>query len=865
MPKTAILQKTCFICHQSSKQKKCASSLCHGTEGSSQTVDLEGRPKELSEVLLRNQLEVCPSCGYIAEDIREETSITQEFLQSPEYRSLQTPEIPPSLSLYMSAALIELVENQPKKAVAYYLSAAWCADFLVCRELAVSCRRKALYLIFADNITFADIPSTQWISVLDTMRRCGNFNEVIRHATSLLAIAGPTLQQELDYEIFCAKQEDSEPHTNLDVANSTQYRYGSQNAGEEFTIGGKSYSVEEDCHGRGWNWVAETRTLVLSSYHGTAIRATGDITIRLDQIDNRIDSAHGPGIHIHQGNLKLSGAMFLSINGDKGGIFVQSGTLEITGVFLKIRTKEYGIFTSGTITLKDASVIDIHSKTTAIRSGFGGLNVSGKSVLKIFGMDAGIDLAGDLNQIDGMLQIESPQGCGLQIHDGSLSLSICYVEFICGDACILIENGNLTTKQTTGSLNGTSCVRVHGMCNIAGSNITLNGEDYGFFISEDMEISFSKCESHGRTAIAVGGKLEIQNANLSLSGGVGILVGGDMKCTLGVLMIHGDTAMQISGNAAISNGVIMGVGKISGIVVDGSYSQSGGDISFSGEAQVGMRISGKEMRMANGGTLTVSGRKSGLDVEGDVVLEYINLLSASGNIGFSSKSLKITYGNLKVTGEEIGLSVRDGDLIFGETIVVTVTGNVGIYATKDIEIHGGHIQVNGQFAGIVLENGNLTIINGIVDIFGDEFGVLLQSGSMEVFAGIIGITNSRMTNSGGCGIAVEKGNLAAGSIMTINGESYAISVPCGEIFVRRGIIEAYGFRAGLKGKSMKLNDAVFTAYGKTEGAVILTEHGPWNDEGVIVKAGKSSKTAIDAVYSGQRFVHVYTVHLTDTS
>ena len=144
--------------------------------------------------------------------------------------------------------------------------------------------------------------------------------------------------------------------------------------------------------------------------------------------------------------------------------------------------------------------------------------------------------------------------------------------------------------------------------------------------------------------------------------------------------------------------------------------------------------------------------------------------------------------------------MRGGNLIFGDTVTVNATGNVGIYTTKDIGIHGSaSIQVTGQFAGIILESGNLMITDGAIDIFGDEFGILLQSGSMEVFAGIIGITNSRMTDSGGCGIAVEKGNLAAGSIMTINGESYAISVPCGEIFMRRGMIEAYGFRAGLRG------------------------------------------------------------------
>jgi hypothetical protein len=865
MPKNAILQKTCFVCHHSSRQIKNTSSLRPGTAGLSGIVDLEGRPKELSEFLMRKYLEVCPHCGYITEDIREETSITREFLQSPDYCSLQDPIIPPSPSIHMNAARIKEEENNAEKAIELYIAAAWCADSVASREVAYSCRRKALSLIFADNKTFADIPSNRWISILDTLRRCKDFDAVIRHATSLLPIADPTLQKALDYELLCAKREDSEPHTNLDVANCNQYKSGSQNTGDEFTISGKSYSVNNDCQGKGFKWIAETRTLVLSNYHGSAIQATSDITIRLDQIDNQIVSAHGPGIHIRHGNLKLSGAMLLSINGDEGGIFVDDGTLEMAGVFLKVRTKDYGIFSSGTITLKDCCVIDIHSKTTAIISVSGGLNASGKPVLKIFGMDAGIDLAGDLNQTEGILQIENPNGCGLQIRHGSLALTGCYVDFICGDICILVENGSLSTTQVLGTLTGTSCVQVHGLCSIVRSNLTLTGEDYGIFVSKDMEISHSKCEVSGKNAIAVEGNLQIQNVNLSASGGVGISVGGDMKCTGGILMLQGDTAMQISGNADISNGLIIGACKISGIVVNGSYSQSGGDISFSGGALEGMRISGKEMRITDGGSLMVSGRKCGLDVEGDVILENVVLLSASGNIGFSGKSLKIKHGIMKVTGEEIGLSVRDGNLICGETVTVNVTGNVGIYSTKDMGIHGGTIQVTGQFAGIVLESGNLMITNGAIDIFGDEFGILIQSGSMEVFAGIISITNSRMTDSGGCGIAVEKGNLAAGAIMTINGESYAISVPCGEIFVRRAIIEAYGFRAGFKGKSLKLNDSSLTAYGKTEGAVVLTEPGPWNDEGVIVMAGKSTKTATDTVYSGQKYVHAYTHRLPDAS
>ncbi len=109
----------------------------------------------------------------IAKDIGEKTGITKDFLQSPDFCNLQNPDIPPSPSRYIRAARIQLEENNPEKAIEYYISAAWSADSLHHREIAVSCRRKALSLIFAGNKTFADIPSDKWVPVLDTHAACG--------------------------------------------------------------------------------------------------------------------------------------------------------------------------------------------------------------------------------------------------------------------------------------------------------------------------------------------------------------------------------------------------------------------------------------------------------------------------------------------------------------------------------------------------------------------------------------------------------------------------------------------------------------------------------------------------------------------
>jgi hypothetical protein len=63
------------------------------------------------------------------------------------------------------------------------------------------------------------------------------------------------------------------------------------------------------------------------------------------------------------------------------------------------------------------------------------------------------------------------------------------------------------------------------------------------------------------------------------------------------------------------DGLIMGVGKISGAVVNGSYSNRGRYFPLRGDAGRD-GISGKEMRIVEGGELTVAGRKSGLYAEG---------------------------------------------------------------------------------------------------------------------------------------------------------------------------------------------------------------------------------------------------------
>lgn len=848
------IQKTCFICKKASKQKRRNQQVHPGNPGSSGIMDLEGRPKELNGEMLRSLIEVCPHCGYVARDIGEAAQVTENDLQSPGYRSLIDPEKPLLPYLFLRAAVL-IRDTHPEKAIELYLSAAWSADSIPDPELAFQCRKEVVSLIFAEGKTFADIPSSQWIRILDTMRRCSDFEAVIAHCTSLLPIAGGTLRQGLEYELSCAKQGDNSPRTTLDLVKKYRSRSGSEEPDEEFIIGGRSYSIGDNCHGPGWNWEAETRTLALSNYQGTAIDAPGDISILITEPDNSINSTHGPGIHIRQGDLKMSGRGILNIRGDDYGIFVESGVLEVVMTALIIRTTKAGIHASGSVFFDEGSVLDNRSETTGIISEFGGLKVYGGSVLKIHALYAGIDLSGDMETIAGLYQIESPEGCGILIHHGSLTFSDNALDIISKDTCIRIDNGDLFFKSNKASLIGHAGILVNGSAALIKSNSSITGEVTGLSVTGDLDFSGGRCECSGEIGLSAGGDLHIRNTHITISGGTGITIGGNLDYSQGTLMVTGDMAFVVSGNAVISEGIVVGVGRIRGMVVQGSYNQSAGDISLSGEAQEGLLVAGDEMNVANG-LLTVSGRKCGLDVRGDIVLENISL-SASGNIGFSAgKSLSIDRGVVKIAGEEIGLSMKGGDLVIGQTVSISITGNAGIYTNGDIEIRGGDVQVTGQFGGLVLETGDLKIISGVVEISADDCGVLLVSGSMDVSSGIITITNSRMMDTGGIGVDIRKGDLVTTSLMKVKGESYGISVPCGEVSVKFGSLIVSGYHAGIAGRSISLESAVLTAYGKLEGALLLSGS-PWNDPNARIQAGMSKRTAYDLFYAGQRYLHVY--------
>jgi hypothetical protein len=858
MPQNNIVSKTCYVCQNTSHHLKRDKFQHPDSLGPSKIVDLDGRPKELTEYILKNLLEVCPHCGYVAENIEKPTSINREYLRSPEYMSLCHTEGAESPYLFLRAAFIKLGEQNHEKAITYYVYAAWCADSRFQHELALQCRKNAISLIFSNNKSFADISSKKWVQVIDLIRRYGDFQAVINHCTTLLPIAGPILTLGMEYELILAKNNDRESHTNIDAATVIQNRARTHSSTEKYVIAGKVYSIEENGYGSGWAWISETRTLILTNYHASAIEVSGSVTIRIDQADNHITSPHGPAIHVLNGDLKITGYGILSIKAEEQGIFVSSGSLEVQQSVLDIRTKGNGMHASGTIYLTNNTVIEIHSRSNGLISDSGNLHSNLGTVLKIFGEESGVIISRDVTISTGLYHIESSQGSGIQIHHGSLSLADCLLDIISSEICIHIKNGNLVFNGMKCNLHGSCGIVVHGMSSFEKSLLTICGDETGLFVSRDAKFTGGRFECSAKNALSIKGSLQIANSNITASGENAICSGGDFKLAGGILILNGDTVMHVSNNFEISDGLIIGVGKLHGIIIEGSYTQSGGDITISGESHEGMKISGKEMIMTHG-ILKTNGRTCGLEVSGNVFLLGFTLF-ASGNIGFSVQgSLKMDKGELNVTGEEIGISLKGGSLHIGSTLSVIITGNTGIYAINDIEIAGSSFHVSGQFAGVVQEKGNLIINGGAIDISAEEYGILVQSGSMNIQGGIITVMNTRMKDLGGSGIVVAQGNFHANSLLTVNGESIGISVPNGTIAIQQGSLKAYGYRSAIIGESLHIRGfSSLTAYGKTQGAIILTNKEFLDDERIHFWAGTSEKTAIEDVYKDQRYVHAYT-------
>jgi anti-sigma regulatory factor (Ser/Thr protein kinase) len=652
------------------------------------------------------------------------------------------------------------------------------------------------------------------------------------------------------------------------------------NSDTQLVMNGKIYNSEENCYGNGWSWEAESRVLSLNSYHGSGIDCVGNLSIITSGAENVIVGKHRPGIRVRNGDLTISGEGSLILAESETGICVDAGTLCITSVHAGISGVVCGIRAHKGIAIS-GSTISIVSQDTGIRSGPGAGITADTSSLQIISAGAGIECDGDLLLDGGTHLIETPDGIGIRICEGSGTLKNCFLRIASRKIGIIVEKDDLHISSVTAEISAGTGISVSG--SLIGTNLHLfiNGEDAGILVKGDFcRLSDGSCAVLGNVALSFSHNVAFSQMNVTVEGeetGIftgesyvledscvsvisgketGVRVGTDMIFSGRSLEIRGRTGLVVNGNLEVSNGNLTSINEGTGIDVGGTYTQKSGMICGTGMAGDGIRVA-KKMTVL-GGKIDAIGYLTGLTVLDNLTLTS-GLLTASGKTGLEvAESFKDSGGYLTVFGDEFGLHVSRGTACFGDA-VVDIAGDVGLYAANSVNISGGAVQISGHYAGIFSCGGDVQIHSGMHDISADTYGILVTSGSIYAKGGTLQIRTTD-TKENSCGVCLTNGNLlVSGTHLNISGGMYGVRGEQSTVSVMDSGLDAEGSVCGIAVKRLSFTGGRLTAYGK-KAAFCLEDSTQICQKDIITICGKSGVSAEPGPYADQKYVHLYPKH-----
>jgi len=203
----------CGLCGKESQQHVMTSTSCFGPPG------LDLRPAEPERSSIRFWVQMCPSCGYCAEDISEveRNDETRAVVESNEYRKLGMDSCLPYLARnFLRWSMIQDKLGRYVRAAWTALYAAWACDDGGYQAQAEQCREKALALFkkarsagqrFGENVGFEEA------LMGDLLRRMGHFAEAIRMCEEGLRKGATSIERSvLMLEIGLAKAGDKSCH-----------------------------------------------------------------------------------------------------------------------------------------------------------------------------------------------------------------------------------------------------------------------------------------------------------------------------------------------------------------------------------------------------------------------------------------------------------------------------------------------------------------------------------------------------------------------------------------------------------------------------------------------------------------------------
>jgi len=149
--------------------------------------DLDTRPPEMKRSTMSYWVQECKTCGYVAVDLTDETTLDRSFFETGAYKTCEGITFVSDLAkTFYRHYLIMMAEEQHEDAFDAALHAAWACDDKKDDANAVMMREKAIEL--SDKLLQAD--DCDWKDTVrliraDLLRRTGRFDELLEQYESV--------------------------------------------------------------------------------------------------------------------------------------------------------------------------------------------------------------------------------------------------------------------------------------------------------------------------------------------------------------------------------------------------------------------------------------------------------------------------------------------------------------------------------------------------------------------------------------------------------------------------------------------------------------------------------------------------------
>lgn len=168
------VEHTCSVCGTKTKYDVLGSTNSFGSP------DLDMRPPEMQRSTMDMWIQECPNCGYISEEVSDDSTVTKQWLQSEEYATCNGIDFESDLAeKFYKCYMINLEDDDPEDAFFAILHAAWACDDADDLENAKHCRKLAIPV--AEELIEEKVDHADDILLMkaDLLRRAEDFETVI--------------------------------------------------------------------------------------------------------------------------------------------------------------------------------------------------------------------------------------------------------------------------------------------------------------------------------------------------------------------------------------------------------------------------------------------------------------------------------------------------------------------------------------------------------------------------------------------------------------------------------------------------------------------------------------------------------------